>query len=89
MQLYVATTLNQYHSGTTIMENGNTKLRIVRLMDPTLCMACNFAAVATVEMEDGSSRRMMHCKRLDCDNWQTEDTDEQPKSIYDSGHPEE
>ncbi len=71
------------------MENGNTKLRIVRLMDPALCMACSFAAIAMVEMEDGSSRRMMHCKRLDCDNWQTEETQDQPKSIYDTGRPED
>lgn len=67
------------------MENGNTKLRIVRLMDPSLCMSCKFAAVATVEMEDGSSRRMMHCKRLDCDNWQTEETEDQPLTISDTG----
>lgn len=70
------------------MENGNTKLRIVRLMDPGLCMACNFAAIATVEMEDGTSRRMMHCKRLDCDNWQTEETDEQPVTLSDSARPD-
>jgi len=71
------------------MDNGNTKLRIVRLMEPSLCMACKFAAVATVEMEDGSSRRMMHCKRLDCDNWQTEETTDQPKTIFDTGRPED
>ena len=41
------------------------------------------AAIATVEMENGANRRMLHCKRLDCDNWQTEETDETPKSIYD------
>ena len=70
------------------MENSNTKLRIVRLMDPSLCMACKFATIATVEMDDGSSRRMMHCTRLDCDNWQTDETDEQPVTIYDTRRPE-
>ena len=70
------------------MDNGNTKLRIVRLMEPSLCTSCNFAAIATVEMEDGSSRRMMHCKRLDCDNWQTEETDEHPMTLYDTDRPE-
>ena len=71
------------------MDNGNTKLRIVRLMEPSLCMACKFAAIVTVEMEDGSSRRMMHCKRLDCDNWQTEETTDQPKTIFDTGRSED
>ena len=65
------------------MQNENTKLRIVRLLEPSLCLSCRHAAIATVEMESGSNRRMLHCKRLDCDNWQTEDSDETPKTIYD------
>ncbi len=70
------------------MENGNTKLRIVRLIEPSLCISCKFAAIATVEMGNGESRRMMHCKRLDCDNWQTEETEDQPLSLYDTEQPE-
>ena len=65
------------------MQNENTKLRIVRLLEPSLCLSCRHATIATVEMENGANRRMLHCKRLDCDNWQTEDSDETPKSIYD------
>ncbi len=65
------------------MQHENTKLKIVRLMDPTLCSKCRFAAIATVEMEDGGSRRMLHCKRMDCDNWQTEECAEVPKQIFD------
>jgi hypothetical protein len=65
------------------MQNENTKLRIVRLLEPNLCLSCQFAAIVTVEMENGNSRRMLHCKRLDCDNWQTEESDETPKSIDD------
>lgn len=67
------------------MHNDNTKLRIVRLLEPSLCLSCRHAAIATVEMANGSSRRMLHCKRLDCDNWQTEESDETPKSICDGG----
>jgi hypothetical protein len=68
------------------MQNeNNTKLRIVRLLEPSLCLSCRHAAIATVEMESGSSRRMLHCKRLDCDNWQTEETNETPRSIYEGG----
>ena len=60
----------------------NTKLKIVRLIEPALCLSCRFAAIATVEMDDDSNRRMLHCRRLDCDNWQTEEVSETPKSIF-------
>ena len=63
------------------MQDENTKLRIVRLLEPSLCLSCRHAAIATVEMANGTSRRMLHCKRLDCDNWQTEEVEETPKSI--------
>lgn len=59
----------------------NTRLKIVRLLEPALCLSCRFASVAKVEMQDSSSRRMLHCRRLDCDNWQTEETEETPRSI--------
>jgi hypothetical protein len=62
----------------------NTRLRIVRLVEPALCLSCRFASIATVEMQDNSNRRMLHCKRLDCDNWQTEEVDEAPKRIAES-----
>ena len=65
------------------MNNENTKLRIVRLLEPSLCLSCRYAAIATVEMANGATRRMLHCKRLDCDNWQTEETNETPFNIYD------
>jgi hypothetical protein len=58
-------------------------LRIVKLMEPALCMSCRFASIATVQMQDGSARRMLHCKRLDCDQWVTEEIEDQdrPESI--------
>lgn len=64
-----------------MQSNENTKLKIVRLVEPALCLTCRFASIATVEMADSSSRRMLHCKRLDCDNWQTEEVDENPRSL--------
>lgn len=64
------------------MQNENTKLRIVRLLEPSLCLSCRYATIATVEMASGASRRMLHCKRLDCDNWQTEETEETPRQIH-------
>ena len=44
-------------------------LKVVRLIEPELCLECRFAKTAEVEMENGSLQRMIHCRRLDCDNW--------------------
>ncbi len=63
------------------MQHENTKLKIVRLLNPSMCLSCQYAALATVEMSSGNSRRMLHCKRLDCDNWQTDETEETPRSL--------
>jgi hypothetical protein len=32
-------------------------------------MRCRFADFADVELADGQVRRMLYCRRLDCDNW--------------------
>ena len=44
-------------------------LKVVRLIEPDLCLECRFAQTADVEMADGSVQRMIRCRRLDCDNW--------------------
>lgn len=45
------------------------QLKIVRLLEPELCLECRFAQMAEVESADGAIQRMVYCKRLDCDNW--------------------
>lgn len=50
------------------------ELRIVRLMNPEMCLECAFAKIAEVEDERGDVSRMIHCGRLDCDNWETTST---------------
>lgn len=45
------------------------QLRVVRLLEPELCLECRFGQKADVEMNDGSTQQMVYCKRLDCDNW--------------------
>lgn len=45
------------------------ELKVVRLLEPELCMRCRFADIADVEMADGRVQRMLYCRRLDCDNW--------------------
>lgn len=44
-------------------------LKVVRLIEPDLCLECRFAQTAEVDLADGTTQRMVHCKRLDCDNW--------------------
>lgn len=45
------------------------QLKIVRLIEPEMCVDCRFAQMAEVEADDGSKNRMIYCRRLDCDNW--------------------
>ena len=47
------------------------ELRIVRLMDPEMCLGCAFSRIAEVEDSHGDRSRMIQCRRLDCDNWET------------------
>lgn len=65
------------------MKNENLQLKIVRLMDPDLCLTCNFVTSAMVRMADGTEKRMIHCRRLDCDNWEMEENQDVPRKIYD------
>jgi len=45
------------------------QLKIVRLIEPELCLDCRFAQMADVEDQTGNLQRMIYCRRLDCDNW--------------------
>jgi hypothetical protein len=45
------------------------QMKIVRLLEPELCLDCRFADMANVEAADGKVQRMIYCRRLDCDNW--------------------
>lgn len=45
------------------------QLKIVRLIEPELCLECRFSQMAEVEQADGSMSKMIYCRRLDCDNW--------------------
>jgi hypothetical protein len=45
------------------------QLKIVKLLEPEICLDCRFAKMAEVEQSDGAVQRMIFCRRLDCDNW--------------------
>lgn len=47
-------------------------MKIVRLIEPEMCLECRFSRMAQVEQPDGTMARMIHCQRLDCDNWDSQ-----------------
>jgi len=48
--------------------------RLITLLEPDLCLDCRFAVFTEGESEDSHFRRIVYCRRLDCDNWGREDT---------------
>jgi hypothetical protein len=48
-----------------------SKLRVIKILDPILCVHCSFAYIADVVMPTGKQKKMFYCSRLDCDNWLT------------------
>lgn len=55
------------------------QLKVVKLIEPDLCMECRFAVLTNVLTPDGRDQTLIRCQRLDCDNWDVqtaEDADE-------------
>jgi len=46
-----------------------SKLKVIKILDPLLCVRCDNAYIADVVMRDGARRKMFYCSRMDCDNW--------------------
>jgi len=44
-------------------------MKVVKLLEPEMCLQCRFAQIADVETETAGKQRMIYCRRLDCDNW--------------------
>lgn len=45
------------------------QLKVVKLLEPELCLECRFGQKAEVELASGQMQTMVYCRRLDCDNW--------------------
>jgi len=45
------------------------EFRVVRLLEPELCLKCRFGKKADVVYANGNTDQMINCTRLDCDNW--------------------
>ena len=46
-----------------------SKLKVIKIMDPLLCVRCDNAYIADVLLTGGVRKKMFYCSRLDCDNW--------------------
>ena len=49
-------------------------LKVIKIMDPLLCVKCDNAYIADVLLSDGVRKKMFYCSRLDCDNWVSQQT---------------
>lgn len=49
-----------------------SKMRVIKIIDPILCVRCDCAYIADVVMPTGNRKKMFYCSRLDCDNWLTQ-----------------
>lgn len=52
-----------------INRSSQSKLKVIKILDPLLCVRCDYAYIADVVMKDGERKKMFYCSRLDCDNW--------------------
>ena len=46
-----------------------SRLKVIKILDPLLCVRCEHAYIADVVLRDGARKKMFYCSRLDCDNW--------------------
>lgn len=51
------------------MNSSQSKLKVIKIMDPLLCVRCDNAYIADVVTQEGEKKKMFYCSRLDCDNW--------------------
>ncbi len=48
-------------------------LKILRLLEPDLCLDCAFSSVSEITDDEGRVYRTFRCRRGDCDNWDLSD----------------
>jgi hypothetical protein len=60
-----------------------SKLKVIKIMDPLLCVQCDNAYIADVLMSDSVRKKMFYCSRLDCDNWVSSTATDAPSDDLD------
>lgn len=59
-----------------------SKLKVIKIVDPLMCVRCDNAYIADVVTSDAVRKKMFYCSRLDCDNWVCPDqTNELPDDL--------
>lgn len=61
--------------------NSKSKMKVIKIMDPLMCVRCDHAYIADVVMRDGEQKKMFYCSRLDCDNWATQANNTQDQDL--------
>ncbi len=56
-------------------------LKVIKIIDPLLCIRCENAYIADVVMRDGERKKMFYCSRLDCDNWVSKINNAEPDDL--------
>jgi hypothetical protein len=57
------------NQGSRVIWMSRRNMKVVKLLEPEMCLQCRFAQIADVETETAGKQRMIYCRRLDCDNW--------------------
>ena len=64
-----ATILKMQDTTPKMIEQSRGKLKVIKIVDPLLCVRCDNAYIADVVSNGGERQKMFYCSRLDCDNW--------------------
>lgn len=52
-----------------MVDQSRGNLKVIKIVDPLLCVRCDNAYIADVISSEGERKKMFYCSRLDCDNW--------------------
>lgn len=55
--------------GEIMINPSKSKLKVIKILDPLMCVRCDNAYIADVVMKEGTRKKMFYCSRRDCDNW--------------------
>ena len=53
-----------------------SNLRVIKLIEPEICAECRFSSIVLVSTESIVKVRMIRCTRLDCDNWDMQNSEQ-------------
>lgn len=69
--------------GSMEVQKDPKSVKLMRILDPAMCLRCESAYFADVRFPDGRTKKMFYCSRLDCDNWDTSGVPEEEEITAD------